>query len=426
MLKKAFGESPLLQELLPKATLQLASSLSNDDQEILIYLIGYGRRVMLALGAPSSVCKSPWKPWKYPSKANVREQAFPSWSFSDSCTESSVSIVLAEEALLKRSSWLLGKHKVSSTCDCFSCYSSFWSRWNTSPNRDLMNEILDVIEEGPKSSKGKKKKRADKKRAALGAEACIGKPNGSDENVHHETVNMSQLNQEDLMDIQTSDDPFRSLDSTGKAPVVMKSTVGGTPHPSSMTDEAPKIVTQTLRTGRKKSMFRVTKQKEEARVVTLKSGDLRFNKVSGDTGINDEALLVSGLVGDRATGTEAAVAIEVSVDFTTEAASEVMAVAISPGLLLGKNTPRLHRIGKRRHNQVTPLDCEGLLDVEREQEVAIAVESTQAPMSPRAADIGLGGRGFLARVFPDALGRVASRLWDLVSVRLQSRTVEYH
>ncbi|XP_059661939.1 uncharacterized protein LOC132308013 [Cornus florida] len=32
-------------------------------------------------------------------------------------------------------------------CDCFRCYMSYWARWDTSPNRQLIHEIIDAYED---------------------------------------------------------------------------------------------------------------------------------------------------------------------------------------------------------------------------------------------------------------------------------------
>ncbi|PRQ52649.1 hypothetical protein RchiOBHm_Chr2g0157771 [Rosa chinensis] len=53
-----------------------------------------------------------------------------------------------------------------SQCDCFRCYKSFWARWDASPNRQLIHEIIEAYEEklaekkrrNPKVKKVRKKK----------------------------------------------------------------------------------------------------------------------------------------------------------------------------------------------------------------------------------------------------------------------------
>ncbi|XP_057953057.1 uncharacterized protein LOC131147583 [Malania oleifera] len=41
-----------------------------------------------------------------------------------------------------------GEHPPSFHCDCFSCYMSYWARWDSSPNRQLIHEIIEAYEDG--------------------------------------------------------------------------------------------------------------------------------------------------------------------------------------------------------------------------------------------------------------------------------------
>ncbi|XP_020596549.1 uncharacterized protein LOC110036443, partial [Phalaenopsis equestris] len=38
-------------------------------------------------------------------------------------------------------------HSPELGCDCFGCYKSFWARWDASPNRNLIHQILEAVEE---------------------------------------------------------------------------------------------------------------------------------------------------------------------------------------------------------------------------------------------------------------------------------------
>ncbi|CAA7022636.1 unnamed protein product [Microthlaspi erraticum] len=51
-------------------------------------------------------------------------------------------------------------------CDCFSCYTSYWVRWDSSPNRKLIHEIIDAFED---SLEMKKKKKDRRKRSGKGS-----------------------------------------------------------------------------------------------------------------------------------------------------------------------------------------------------------------------------------------------------------------
>ncbi|GMJ15284.1 hypothetical protein like AT1G62422 [Hibiscus trionum] len=50
------------------------------------------------------------------------------------------------------------------TCDCFRCYMSYWARWDSSPNRQLIHEIIDAFEGGLAQSKKTKSKKVRKKK----------------------------------------------------------------------------------------------------------------------------------------------------------------------------------------------------------------------------------------------------------------------
>ncbi|KAL5717479.1 hypothetical protein ACHQM5_010471 [Ranunculus cassubicifolius] len=50
-------------------------------------------------------------------------------------------------------------HKVPSfDCGCFECYTGYWFRWDSSPNRELIHQVIEAFEEhlsnGEKSKKG--------------------------------------------------------------------------------------------------------------------------------------------------------------------------------------------------------------------------------------------------------------------------------
>ena len=41
-------------------------------------------------------------------------------------------------------------------CDCFSCYTSYWVRWDSSPSRQLIHEIIDAFEDSLEKKKQRK------------------------------------------------------------------------------------------------------------------------------------------------------------------------------------------------------------------------------------------------------------------------------
>lgn len=117
--------------LLPAAILTLAAALPPDDREVLAYLISRsndassadasGRRGVASDGRKNAEHDSPG----------------------------------GED------------HPPMFQCDCFRCYKSFWSRWDASPNRQAIDEIIEAHEDGlfrdgGKSSSAKKKKKQRK------------------------------------------------------------------------------------------------------------------------------------------------------------------------------------------------------------------------------------------------------------------------
>ncbi|KAL0363170.1 UNVERIFIED_CONTAM: hypothetical protein Scaly_1272200 [Sesamum calycinum] len=55
-------------------------------------------------------------------------------------------------------------HPPCFTCNCFRCYMSYWVKWDSSPNRQLIHEIIDAFEDSLlKESKKEKNKRERRK-----------------------------------------------------------------------------------------------------------------------------------------------------------------------------------------------------------------------------------------------------------------------
>nr|VDC65593.1 unnamed protein product [Brassica rapa] len=106
-----------LLHLLPVAILSLAVVLSPEDREVLAYLIS---------------------------------------TFSYSSDRNSTSR-LNKTKPHKQSHF--HNHSPLFHCDCFSCYTSYWVRWDSSPSRQLIHEIIDAFED----SLEKKKQRKNKK-----------------------------------------------------------------------------------------------------------------------------------------------------------------------------------------------------------------------------------------------------------------------
>ncbi|KAJ6414750.1 hypothetical protein OIU84_003712 [Salix udensis] len=65
-------------------------------------------------------------------------------------------------------------------CDCFDCYRSYWFRWDSSPNRELVHQVIEAFEEhltsGEMSRKNTKGKRRDKTGPRVGAKSVLDAP----------------------------------------------------------------------------------------------------------------------------------------------------------------------------------------------------------------------------------------------------------
>ncbi|KAH7860783.1 hypothetical protein Vadar_017936 [Vaccinium darrowii] len=57
-----------------------------------------------------------------------------------------------------------GDHSPQFNCNCFSCYMSYWVKWDTSPNRELIHQILDEYEDGLLNKKKKLKVKKERRK----------------------------------------------------------------------------------------------------------------------------------------------------------------------------------------------------------------------------------------------------------------------
>ncbi|CAM8985933.1 hypothetical protein QQ045_009202 [Rhodiola kirilowii] len=69
-------------------------------------------------------------------------------------------------------------HCVTFTCSCFRCYMSYWIRWDSSPNRQLIHEIIDAFEDNlmTNAGRGSGKKSRRKKGKSLGSTELTRSP----------------------------------------------------------------------------------------------------------------------------------------------------------------------------------------------------------------------------------------------------------
>lgn len=113
-------------KLLPAAILAIAAVLSLEDREVLAYMITRSIKTT----NPSALLDEK-------SKKNSKKSA-------------------STGAHLHKTTPLFD-------CECFDCYTSYWFRWDSSPNRELIHQAIEAFEEhlnnGEQSKKGKNKRR---------------------------------------------------------------------------------------------------------------------------------------------------------------------------------------------------------------------------------------------------------------------------
>ncbi|XWS22801.1 hypothetical protein CRYUN_Cryun29cG0067100 [Craigia yunnanensis] len=135
------GEDYLsILKLFPAAILALASVLSLEDREVLAYMI---TRSLKTTNNPSLISQD-YSPKKRSSKK-------PPPTASKLTQKSGIS-----------------SHKPPVfDCDCFDCYTSYWFRWDSSPNRELIHQVIEAFEDhltNGEAQKPSKKNARPKKR----------------------------------------------------------------------------------------------------------------------------------------------------------------------------------------------------------------------------------------------------------------------
>ncbi|KAJ4732613.1 hypothetical protein LUZ62_036851 [Rhynchospora pubera] len=75
-----------------------------------------------------------------------------------------LSVASGQPTNLRKSS----EHSPDLGCGCFSCYKVFWERWDSSPNRQVIHEIIEKVEaseEGKSRRKSRRMRGKDRKKS---------------------------------------------------------------------------------------------------------------------------------------------------------------------------------------------------------------------------------------------------------------------
>lgn len=124
-------------KLLPVTILALALSLPNQDREVLAYLIARSIFITTTTNPSSLVTQHP--------KNKCQTKTAPTTA--------------------NKNGKYCGQEVPLFQCGCFDCYTRFWYRWDSSPNRDFIHQVIEAFDEHlgqniecPKKHKRRKKK----------------------------------------------------------------------------------------------------------------------------------------------------------------------------------------------------------------------------------------------------------------------------
>jgi hypothetical protein len=135
-------------KLLPAAILALASVLSLEDREVLAYMITRSLKTTTTNNPSPSLQDSKKKSSKKPQNNNNSQRSNHIAPIFD--------------------------------CDCFDCYISYWFRWDSSPNRELIHQVIEAFEEHLTSDEMSRKhtrgKRRDKAGRRVGEKSVLDVP----------------------------------------------------------------------------------------------------------------------------------------------------------------------------------------------------------------------------------------------------------
>ncbi|WCJ38801.1 hypothetical protein M5689_019838 [Euphorbia peplus] len=141
-------------KLLPTTILTLASILSLEDKEVLAYMI---TRSLKTTTTAASAAANPQTPNQDSKKKLVKK--------SPNSKPTSKNPIFANPTNKIPVSPNLN-HKVPIfDCDCFDCYTSYWFRWDSSENRELIHQAIEAFEDHLTSGEqSKKHQKGSKKR----------------------------------------------------------------------------------------------------------------------------------------------------------------------------------------------------------------------------------------------------------------------
>ncbi|KAL1560045.1 hypothetical protein AAHA92_10311 [Salvia divinorum] len=74
-------------------------------------------------------------------------------------------------------------HAACFNCNCFRCYMSYWAKWDSSPNRQLIHEVIDAFEESLLKENRKEKSKKERRKDKSVKLPILNQPKNSDPNL---------------------------------------------------------------------------------------------------------------------------------------------------------------------------------------------------------------------------------------------------
>lgn len=174
---------------LPATILTLTAALSTEDREVLAYLL-------------SSSCSN------YSSVAV---------NFNGTNQRSSNNKVMSNNNSSNKRGCLNSDHPPQFNCDCFRCYTSYWVRWDESPNRQVIDEVIDAFEaELAQSKTGKSGGGGGTRKERRNSNNKRGCNNGSSELKQLEaSLSKNELTESDSVSAENSSNNNNNINNCG-------------------------------------------------------------------------------------------------------------------------------------------------------------------------------------------------------------------
>lgn len=85
-------------------------------------------------------------------------------------------------------------HAACFNCNCFRCYMSYWAKWDSSPNRQLIHEVIDAFEENLLKESKKEKNKKERRKGKNVKATILNEPKNAEVSLTREDFGFSESN----------------------------------------------------------------------------------------------------------------------------------------------------------------------------------------------------------------------------------------